>query len=151
MAGLTASDIKFRKQDQAVTMASKSAVSVDEETINVDPILLFHRLVTIAETNPKMLRSGFEYELTNIPTTLFDSLGFPRQAKKASLFEDIWSHCKDLDMQLKQHVDLVIDGGPPPPFHCLTWQKRVTYDQLAQMNADFVIRKYGKTTVVFDG
>ena len=40
MTGLTVSDITFRKEGQAATLASKPAVSLDGDTINVDPILL---------------------------------------------------------------------------------------------------------------
>ena len=75
MTGSTVADIKFKKRDQAVTLATKSqsTVSFDGEPVNVDPALLFQRLVTIAETTPETLHSAFEYELTNVPTSLFDT------------------------------------------------------------------------------
>ena len=103
----------------------------------------------IAETNPKRLRSAFEYELTNITTTLFNSSGLSRQAEKASPSEGIWSLSKDLDMQLPQRVHFVIDGGSL--LRRLAWQKSLTYEQLVQMYVDLVIATYGKATVVFDG
>ncbi len=55
MTGSTVADIKFKKRDQAVTLATKSqsTVSFDGEPVNVDPALLFQRLVTIAETTQR--------------------------------------------------------------------------------------------------
>lgn len=151
MTGSTVADIKFKKRDQAVTLATKSqsTVSFDGEPVNVDPALLFQRLVTIAETTPETLHSAFEYELTNVPTSLFGTSGLLRQAKKHTLADYLWSLTEQQSVQLPQRVHYVLDGGSL--LHRLTWGRGVTYNQVVQSYVDFVTRNYGKASVVFDG
>ena len=47
MVGATAADFSFKRKDQAVTMASKSAVKVGGEVVQVDPQLLFQRATAL--------------------------------------------------------------------------------------------------------
>ncbi|KAK7469717.1 hypothetical protein BaRGS_00036299 [Batillaria attramentaria] len=65
-------DISLKKSDQAVSLAVETAVTVREESVVIDPNLLFQRLVKVAETS-ESLADYFRYELTNIPTSLFDN------------------------------------------------------------------------------
>jgi hypothetical protein len=48
MVGKAVSEFKFKKKDQAVTMDVKRCARVDGERLQVDPQLLFQRLVTAA-------------------------------------------------------------------------------------------------------
>ena len=68
MVGEKLFDYSFKRKDQAITMASKSAVKVDGESIQVDTQLLFQRLIIAAKTD---LESA--YELYTIPKALFES------------------------------------------------------------------------------
>ncbi|KAK7492392.1 hypothetical protein BaRGS_00016265 [Batillaria attramentaria] len=60
-------DISLKKSDQAAILAVKTALTVREESVVIDPNLLFQRLVKVAETS-ESLADYFRYELTNIPT-----------------------------------------------------------------------------------
>ena len=111
MIGKNALEITFNRKHQVVTMATKTAVKINGETIQVDPSLLFQRLVKVAEATPTLLASAFCFKLSNIPTSLFDTSGLPRQANKAALAQFIWSTSKQTNSQLPQDVFFVIDGG----------------------------------------
>ena len=64
MVGEKLSNYSFKKKDQAVTMATKGAVKVDGESIQVDTQLLFQQLVITAKTD---LESALTYEFMYIP------------------------------------------------------------------------------------
>ena len=59
----------FKKKDQAVTL-STSAVKVNNETIHIDPQLLFQRLIT-AGTRNDQLEDIFQVELCSYPPAIF--------------------------------------------------------------------------------
>ena len=46
-------------------------------------------------------------------------------------------------------VHYVLDGGAL--LHRIPWTKGATYDQICEQYSAYVIKKYGKATVVFDG
>ena len=87
-------EVVIRKKDLAVTLATKLAVRVNDEPIIVDPLVLFQRLLKTAQSTPETIPSLFKYELTNLPCTLFDAGGLPRQASKSTLAEYLWSSQK---------------------------------------------------------
>ncbi|KAL8596921.1 hypothetical protein ACOMHN_062291 [Nucella lapillus] len=150
MVGKTALDISFRKKAQAVTMAVKGTLSKPkEEVIHVDPMLLFQRLVKIAANTPDCLEDAFAFEMSNIPTSLFDSDGLPRQPKKASLASYIWTATQQASAELPENKVHVIDGGYL--LHLLSWARGCTYNAIAQSYIDSVKRMFGKGIVVFDG
>ena len=151
MTNSAVADIKFKRQDQAVTLATKSSVTTQGETINVDPTLLFQRLVHLAEKNPESLASVFQYELTNIPTSMFEPSGLPREAKKHALADELWKRSKQEsnDLNSIQQVQFVLDGGSL--LHRLSWAKGMTYNQVIQSYTEFVHRNYPGSVVVFDG
>ena len=142
MIGKDALEVTFKRKHQVVTMVTKSAVKVNGDTIAVDPSLLFQRLVKVAETTPTVLVSAFCFELSNIPTSLFDTSGLPRLANKAALAQFIWSTSKQTNSQLPLDVFFVIDGGSL--LHQLSWPRGSTYSELAEMYSNFVIRVYVK-------
>ena len=83
MTGQRPSRVKFTR-NQAVPIASRVSLKVDEELVVVDPQLHFQRLTTVA-TNFESKQGVFKYALTTVPAALFDSPGQQRQANKASL------------------------------------------------------------------
>ena len=80
--------LTFKKRDQIITFASKSAVRLDDETIQIDPQLLFQRLVTVAQTSDE-LSEAFKYELCSHPPALFDTSLLLREAQKPVLADAI--------------------------------------------------------------
>eukprot|EP00745_Piridium_sociabile_P030472 TRINITY_DN50548_c0_g4_i3.p1 TRINITY_DN50548_c0_g4~~TRINITY_DN50548_c0_g4_i3.p1 ORF type:complete len:817 (-),score=203.09 TRINITY_DN50548_c0_g4_i3:38-2488(-) len=149
MTGKNALDITLKKKDQAVTMAQKTKSKASGDLVCVDSTLLFQRLVKVAEFTPDILEDAFAFELSNVPTSLFDSNGLPRQANKAALAHHIWSATKQLGVQLPEDVVFVIDGGSL--LHRLSWPRGTRYNQLVQMYISFISRNYNRGIVVFDG
>ena len=88
-----------------------NVIRVKNQTISIDPALLFTRLIVIAERCDD-IKTYFDYELTPVPTSLFvDNL--MRKPNKASLIEALLG--KDFQLvdeseiiQTKYHV---VDGG----------------------------------------
>lgn len=98
----------------------------------------FQRLVKIAENTPDCLEDAFAFEMRNIPPSLFDSDGLPRQAKKASLASFIWTTTKQASAELPEEKVHVTDGGYL--LHLLTWARGCTYNAIAQSYVDFAKR-----------
>ena len=89
----------FRKKDQVVTFASKAAVKLNNDEVQVDAQVMFQRLSVVTTTgryeNPAQC---FEYEMCSYPTSLFDESLLPRKASKPVLADAIWSMTKDSDV-----------------------------------------------------
>lgn len=62
MDGKTPAEYTFKRKDQAVTLGMKSSAKIDGELVQVDPQLLFQRLIAVAQTSEE-LESAFKYEL----------------------------------------------------------------------------------------
>ncbi|KAL8582347.1 hypothetical protein ACOMHN_037104 [Nucella lapillus] len=140
----TLSGITFTTSEQ-----HKETVRVNDEPIIIDPILLSKRLLKIAQSTPETIPSLFKYEMTNLPCALFDASGLRRLASKSTLAEYLWSSAKEDTTLPNENINFVLDGGSL--LHKLPWQRGSTYNQLAEMYAEFVARKYKKATIVFDG
>ena len=89
MAGKKVEDYTFRKSEQAITLASKSAIKINDERVEIDPQLLFQRLILTANVSED-LPSVFRYELSSFPASLFDSLLMLRLANKPALADATW-------------------------------------------------------------
>ena len=61
----------FKRRQQTVTLASKSLVKVGEEQLQVDPQLLFQRLLIASTSMVYNKEEAFIYELSNYPPVLF--------------------------------------------------------------------------------
>ena len=84
MKGKSATDYKFKRSSQAVTLAAKSSVRVESDTVQVDPQLLFQRLI-VACNRSDDLQGLFRYELCSYPVALFDSSLTLRKPQKPVL------------------------------------------------------------------
>ena len=71
MAGKSTDEFTFRKANQAVTPGSRSTVKIKGEHVNVDPQLLFQRLLKVRE-RCNDVASLFQYELCPYPADLFE-------------------------------------------------------------------------------
>lgn len=85
-------DFIFKRKDQIVTMASKTSLKIDGETVHVDPQLLFQRCTTAANGLFDDISEIFKYELCNIPSSLFDKNGFPHESRKSLLADVLWEN-----------------------------------------------------------
>lgn len=82
----------FKRKDQIVTMASKTSLKIDRETVHVDPQLLFQRCTTAANRLFDDISEIFKYELCNIPSSLFEKNRFPRESQKPLLADVVWEN-----------------------------------------------------------
>ncbi|KAK3709221.1 hypothetical protein QZH41_004579 [Actinostola sp. cb2023] len=151
MEGKRVQDFSFRKKDQAVTLASKTAVTFADGIVQVDPQLLFQRLSVVATggrfENPQEF---FKFEMCSYPPALFDSSLLPRQANKPVLADAMWVKSKEKQTgRPTGDVHYVVDGGAL--LHRVSWPRGIDYETIFTHYVEYVERKYGKATVVFDG
>lgn len=151
MKGKLVQDHKFQKKYQAVTLATKTSVTIKGKSVQVDPQLLFQRLTLVAISgrfeNPKEL---FQYEMSSFPAALFDSSFLPRKANKPALADAIWARMKGVEMKVPtEQVLYVLDGGAL--LYRVPWPRGLTYKAICEHYTQYVSRRYGTATVVFDG
>ena len=108
MVEVNADEFSFKRKDQAVTLASKSAIKVDGEAVQIDPQLLFQRLTVAGNNN---LEDSMKYELCTFPPALFESQDLLNQPQKANFAEAIWSNITKEEVVIPKLVQYVVDGG----------------------------------------
>ena len=89
MAGKSTDEFSFRKANQAVTLGSRSTVNIKGEHVNIDPQLLFQRLLPIRECSDDVT-SLCHYELCTYPAALFESSSLHLQPNRAILADYLW-------------------------------------------------------------
>lgn len=120
MTGKPVGEYSFKKNAQAVTLASKSKVGIDNDIVQVDPRLLFQRLV-LACNNSDDMKGVFMYELCSYPTALFDSQLTLRQPQKPALADALWAKLtNDATSGPSDDVRYVLDGGAL--LHRIPWR-----------------------------
>ena len=155
MVGQSVYNYSFSRKDLAITMAHKCAVSVGDDTLTIDPNLLFQCFAALTNQQDDVSKlEVFSYELCAYPAALFESPVLPRLPNKASLSDYLWTLLdKDVHVQAFQfhdNTEFVMDGGAL--LHKIPWQKSVTYHELCQIYYSYIAKNYGtKVTVVFDG
>jgi hypothetical protein len=148
MTGQKVFEYSFKKKNEAVTLASKTAVKIQGELVQIDPQLLFQRLVT-AGAQCGDLPNLFKYELCSYPPALFESSGVHIPAKKPVLADAIWSLMPCDTPGPNEEVQYVLDGGYL--LHRIPWPKGATYEGVCKVYCDYVWQKYGSAVIVFDG
>ena len=73
LVGQKVQEYVFKKKYQAVTLEVKDAVHTGTETVVIDPILLFQRLVSAGTLKGKLLDEVFIHELCGYPPALFET------------------------------------------------------------------------------
>ena len=146
MVGANISQFSFKRKDQAVTLASKHAVKVDGEAIQIDPQLLFQRLTVAGNSD---LESALKYELCSYPPALFESPELLNEAQKSTLTEFIWSNFNIEAIQAPKQVKYVIDGGAL--LHRIPWVRGSSFLNIITKYTEYVKKRYGEAVVVFDG
>ena len=110
MNGKSPTDYTFKRSSQAVTMSSKSSVKINNDQVQVDPQLLFQRLIMACENS--QLAESFRYELCTYPTSLFDSPSTLRQPEKPALADALWAKLSpEAKTQPEGNVQYVLHGG----------------------------------------
>ena len=114
MTGKSVCSYSFLCCAQTITMASKSLLTIGDESVQVDPQLLFQRLI-LACNSAEELTSVFQYELASYPTALFESPLMMNPVQKPGLADAIWSTLSpDAKTGPTTQVHYVLDGGAYP-------------------------------------
>ena len=138
----------FRKNDQAVTMDTQSTIKMQDRYVHVDPQLLFQRLLTVGTKNSE-LHNVFNHNLCYYPPALFESVNAIRSTTKSILEDALWCSEDEKLPRPSDTVQYVIDGGAL--LHRIHWTRGATYDQISGQYGAYVIKKYGRASVVFAG
>lgn len=132
MDGRTPGDYTFKRKDQTVTLGMRSSVRIDGNEIQVEPQLLFQRLVIVAE-KCDVLKSALKYELCSYPPSLFDSSLLLHEAKKPALADAIWKLAGP-DVPAENVVDgsqYILDGGAL--LQRIPWSQGSTYKDICHI------------------
>ena len=129
-------------------MDTKSTMKTQDEYVHVDHQLLFQRLLTVGTKNGE-LQNVFDHKLCHYPPALFESVNAIRPTIKSSLADALWcSEAAKLPGPFET-VQYVLDGGVL--LHRIPWTRGATYDKIFEQYSAYVIKKYGRAIVVFDG
>ena len=150
MEGETSDEHTFRRKDQVVTLGTRSSIKVDGEEVQIDPQLLFQRLIIVAQTSDE-LESAFKHELCSYPPALFDSSLLLRETHKPALADAIWVLLgPDVQADVpKKDSRYVLDGGAL--IQRIPWSRGSTYRCIVSQYTEYVTHKYRDAVVVFDG
>ncbi|KAK6178790.1 hypothetical protein SNE40_011297 [Patella caerulea] len=128
MEGTCVAAHSFQKKNQAVTMDMKITVKVKGAEIQVDPHLLFQRLVTAGNRSCD-LSDVYKHELCSFPMALFDSKTVMRLANKSSLANALWTTLSaEFSRPNNEEVRYVLDGGAL--LHRIPWTKGNTWSSI---------------------
>lgn len=85
------SDYVFKKKDQVVVMNNKNTIQIDDENVQIDPEVLFQRLLFIQNNRDKDdVERILQYELTQRPPVFFDENGFLRDGNESAISDTLW-------------------------------------------------------------
>jgi ribosomal protein L37AE/L43A len=73
---------------------------------------MFQRLTTVANGLFENTAEVFKYELSSVPSSMFDCNGLPREASKSNLANAIWACGSDCTHEIDgEGFQYVLDGG----------------------------------------
>ena len=123
----------------------QKGVKLSTETIHIDPLGLFSRLLAIVGRSND-IESYFQYELTQEPTSIFKDQ-MMRKTTKANLKNLLVENAESLDKI--PNGKIIVDGGAL--LHQVKWIKATTYHDITDQYRQYLESRYGKCTVVFNG
>ena len=91
LQGLNIFDYTFHRKDAIKNMSSKRCIKSKDDNAQIDPALLFQRLLVLAKSNTVDIADIIEYELSPYPPALFSSTDMLRKADKSQLSKAITS------------------------------------------------------------
>ena len=161
-------EYKFKRKDAAKTMSFKIRIGKSKDAKEIDPALLFQRLLIAANSSTIETSEVFSFELSNYPPAIFESPLMLRKSDKSQIVDsttklitakEINNHHESSENEIstplhsfsEESMDhkYVLDGGSL--LRRLKWKKDTTYNEIASTYAEFVEKHYGNATVVFDG
>jgi hypothetical protein len=87
MSSKLVTEYSFKRKHQAMPFHSKKASKEDTEVpcIQIDTQLMFQRLVIAGNGHFTDNSELFKFELSSLPSSVFDNNGYPREASKSLL------------------------------------------------------------------
>ena len=150
--GETSDEHTFRRKDQVATLGTKSSIKIDGKEVQVDPQLLFQRLIIVAQTSAE-LESSFKHELCSYPPAPFDlSLSCSEKHTSQPLLMQFgylldlkskpMSQIKTVDMYWTEEGALI---------QRIPWSLGYTYICVVNQYTEYVRHRYCDAVLVFDG
>ena len=123
----------------------KVGITVDKEKVQADPMVLFTRLLVLAERSEDR-RVCFDYELTPTPKSLFEN-SIMRKPNKSALGRALRQEVPIVDVPSQSFY--VLDGRAL--LHKIKWPEKSTFEEIIAAYVTYVGKKYGRSAIVFDG
>ena len=144
------SEVKSKKSDKVKNLQSLySTVKVYGEKVDINPLALFLRLITVIERQPQIdIKSYFEYELTPFPMSMFKD-GLMRTAAKHKLKDFLLTNVSPSEVEHEPSQTFTVMDGGSLLWLC-NWRKGELYSQICQKYVD-KCRNLHVDAVVFDG
>jgi len=143
-------EFSFSRKAQVLQIGHEKQLKIDGEPHNIDPQLLFHRLLAAgqASDDENALENLLKYELSTNPPALFNDNGLMREAVKSQLADMIASMCPTLD-DSDILIDFnIFDGGSL--LHRINWTKNSMYSDICNTYVNS-LKKIDNPIVIFDG
>ena len=130
MVGKPILNISFSRKSMAKTMKQRTSIDVEGEVAQVDPQLLFQRLLLTVGKDENQLKTALTHELCSHPGSIVGNNGLMLEADKSNLSDEIWKMVdQDIELPTKEsNPTFVIDGG-----HLLfkvKWKKGSTFQEI---------------------
>ncbi|VDI83954.1 Hypothetical predicted protein [Mytilus galloprovincialis] len=117
-----------------MTLAVKPKSKSDSDFINtdIDPQSMFKLLTTVANGLFENTTDVFQYELSSVPSSIFDCNRLPREACKSNLADAIWACGSDcIHEKDGEGYQYVLDGGSL--LQRLPWTHGDSFGDITQM------------------
>ena len=92
---------------------------------------------------------AFDYELCQFPPALAESPDFLHEPQKANFADALWTSVSNKEVAIPKQAKYVIDGGVL--LHSIPSTRGATFSSILNSHTQYVLKKYGKAIIVFDG
>ena len=107
--GLNAAEASIKRRDHIKPLADlKPRIQVDQQKLNINPIILFSRIIAVVQREEDM-SPYFDYELTSFPTSLFKD-NLMRKSMKTQLAKSLTDSVGSYEH--RRQIMHVLDGEP---------------------------------------
>ena len=148
LVGQKVQEYVFKRKDQAVALEVKDAVHTGAETVVIDPMLLFQRLVSAGTFKGELLDEVFTHELCSYPLALFKTTNVLPSPNKAALADTMWKQVPAMRSPATP-AQYVLDGYVL--LHRILWPSDEKFDAICSRYVHYVLDKYRLPVIVFDG
>ncbi|KAJ8685596.1 hypothetical protein QAD02_021389 [Eretmocerus hayati] len=139
-------DIHLKRKSKIISIAAaQSSIPVENDTVVIDPTLLFQRLSMIIENKDDM-KEHLKLELAPYPKALFDQHGMSKTQKH----KFIENFTPTIGAPQFPGMKYIIDGGFL--LHKVVWHQGDIIDAILQRFVKYIEKHYSQgSTVIFDG